>query len=98
MNLLTIAKLLTPEQRLSAYEKQMRPDGDRQFADALRLADPAVVAHYADRHPTPGQLLKRVTTDASGRKITTYHGDSRAWRRQFDAPGMGFVVHDPRKG
>ena len=98
MNLLEVARALSPQQRSETYERLMKTGADAAFADALALADPAVKLHYADRYPQPGVLLKHVSTDGAGRKITRYHGDPRAWRRQFDAPPMGFVVNDPRKG
>ena len=95
-NLLEIARALSPEQRLAAYTRMKAPDGDAQFRDAIALADPAVVMRYLDMHPQPGQLVAHKTTDASGRTITKYHGDPRAWRRQFDAPALRFSVNDPR--
>jgi len=95
-NLLELARALSPEQRAQAYERMMRPDGDKQFAAALALADPHVKMKYIDLHPKPGQLVAHRTQDASGRIITKYHGDPRAWRRQFDAPPLRFSVNDPR--
>lgn len=98
MNLLEVARALTPQQRLEAYERLMKSGRDAQFADAIALTDPTVKLHYADRYPQPGVLLKHVSTDGAGRRITRYHGDPRVWRSQFDAPGMGFQLSDPRKG
>jgi len=95
-NMLEIARALSPEQRLEAYARMKNPDGDVQFRDALALADPGVVMRYLDLHPEPGKLVAHRSQDASGRTITKYHGDPRAWRRQFDAPPLAFVVNDPR--
>jgi len=94
-NLLEIARAMSPEQRLVAYTRMNKPDGDVQFRDAIALADPGVVMRYIDLHPVPGQLIARRTQDASGRTITKYHGDPRAWRRQFDAPPIAFSITDP---
>lgn len=96
-NLLEIARALSPEQRAQAYERMMKPDGDKQFAAAIAIADPAARMKYLDQHPEPGKLVAHRTTDASGRVITKYHGDPRAWRRQFDAPALRFSVNDPRR-
>ena len=96
-NLLEIARALSPQQRAEAYEKQMRPGGDAQFADAIALADPTVKLHHADLHPQPGVLLRHVSTDGAGRRITRFHGDARVWRSQFDAPPMAFSITDTRR-
>lgn len=52
----------------------------------------AQVASRSDPGRTIGRLIPIVTRDGAGREITRYEGDSRAWRRQFSAPSVGFAI------
>src|SRR5690242_6191937 len=95
-DLLKIARALTPDQQWQAYEKARATPGSEQMASALELANPRLKLRHMTEHPQRGQLVAHRTQDASGRIITTYHGDPRAWMDQFSAPPIGCSIERPR--
>ncbi len=66
---------------------------DRQMQDLVRIASPAV---YAKETTPDGELRAVRERDESGRAVTKYYGDSKAWRAQFDAPGIRCRLDNPR--
>ncbi len=58
-------------------------------------------AQVAARTPSamrPGVLIPVTETDAAGRRITKYYGDSKAWRSMFDAPPIACSMPRPQGG
>lgn len=62
-----------------------------------RVYADAVVAARKGVESKPGLLVPHVHTDESGRRITSYHGDSLAWMQHFMTGGQnGYIVRPQR--
>jgi hypothetical protein len=96
VNLLELAKALSPNSQWEAYQKARATPGQEQMAGALEIANPMMKLRYINEHPQPGQMVAYGTRDASGRTITRYYGDARAWRTQFEAPAIPCIAERPR--
>jgi hypothetical protein len=78
----TVEKLPRDEATLRIAESQI-------YTDALHAAQNPVVP--------PGQMVERITSDRSGRRITRFHGDPAAWMNQFKlAPQLVVGIGPPR--
>jgi hypothetical protein len=93
VNLLEIARMLSPDQQWVAYEKARATPGSEQLAGALEIANPQVRLRYICEHPEPGKLVAHKSWEM-GREVVGYYG--RAWRNQFEVPGVLCTIARPR--
>ncbi len=92
MNLPRILAALDRDAAEKIY-RDARQRGDEQTLGALRLAHPYLCAELEAK---PGQLKAVTEVDASGRRITRYAGDPKAWRKMFDAEPIRCWISNPR--